>query len=96
MDSPLVLEGDGVDNPNNDREEDTGGALKPVQVLEHGHVRSGEHKIPMGPVRVSVVVAFVTYQRAVPRKAMAEPTYMGSLRTLKGKPVTRADMRIPQ
>lgn len=38
----------------------------------------------------------VTYNRAPPRKANVEPTYIGSEKKLNGNPVTRLDMRIPK
>lgn len=37
-----------------------------------------------------------SYRIAEPRKASVEPTYIGSERTLNGKPVTREDMRMPK
>ena len=37
-----------------------------------------------------------TYNKAPPRKAKVDPTYIGSEKKLNGKPVTRLDIRIPK
>jgi hypothetical protein len=38
----------------------------------------------------------ITHNKAPPRKAKVDPTYIGSEKKLNGKPVTREDMRIPK
>jgi hypothetical protein len=41
-------------------------------------------------------IRYITHNKAPPRKAKVDPTYIGSEKKLKGKPVTREDMRIPK
>lgn len=36
------------------------------------------------------------YHKAVPRKLMVDPEYMGELVTLKGNPVTISSLRMPK
>lgn len=83
---PLELDGGGVDYPNKGREGNTDGTSVPDPDQLLTLVWSWSTELGLTG----------TYKMAPPRKAKVEPTYIGSEKRLNGKPVTRADMRIPK
>jgi hypothetical protein len=46
--------------------------------------------------RENKILLLITYHKAVAKKVQVEPTYMGLSQTLKGKPVTRALIKMPK
>jgi hypothetical protein len=80
-DGPLVGQGDLVNEEDDGRDEDASRPTIPVG--------SGAPSVPrFGCTKRGTPARQSTYQSAVPRKHMVEPLYIGSVWTLKGKPVT--------
>lgn len=80
---PLEPQRDPVNDPDNSRDENSGGSSVPAsEKVDLGSV-SAKKRARRGGRRERNA-----HQRAVAKKHMVDPLYIGSVWTLKGKPVT--------
>jgi hypothetical protein len=79
---PLILERDRIHNMDVQGDQQTSGALIPVEIKRQPYT-----KCPLNSD---------TYHKAVAAKHIVLPTYMGSRSTLNGNPSTRWSIKIPK